>query len=129
MPESKQNNSSRKYKIDNLTYQKKIKYMLIMILLFFAVLELGLRGLYFQFKARSPLAIITTIRTAHTYYKRKIDQAKLQKMNLPPNTFDALWTEKGAKVLSSFSEIYEGHFKTLVNEATAIGSKVIVLYH
>lgn len=107
---------------------KKLSISLISLAVFAAFLEIGLRAVYFQVKARSPLAIVTTIRTVKTYYMRKLATQRTEELDLPPGLYDSLFSEKGSKLLSSFSVVYEDHFSRLVHEIKLNRAEMIVLY-
>ena len=107
---------------------KKLFFSIAIFGLFLLALEAGLRLVYFQLKAESPLAVITTARMAKNYYLRRLAKKHVFDYNLPNGIYNAFWTETGREIRSLFFKEYESHFAKLVDGVDSIDSKLIVLY-
>jgi len=106
---------------------RKIFFSLGIFCALFILSEAGLRIIYFQAKAQSPLALVTAIRVAKTWYQKRIAIREIRRENIPAGASDSLWTDRGSRLLEHFSKVYEQNFARLVDEVKAVDSKLIVV--
>ncbi len=83
---------------------------------------------YFQVRAKSPFAIVTSVHTARNWYLRRLAESRKQNYDLPAGVYNAFWTETGSAIRFHFFKQYEEYFSRLVQEVQSIQSKLIVLY-
>ncbi len=117
-------NSQGKY----MNTHSKLKISLLIFLGLFLATEIGLRAIYFQVKAMSSLALVTTFRTIKTKYRLNQARKRQHDFNLPLDLYDKFWSPEGKKILAHFSTKYERYFTELADSVKRIGSKFIVLY-
>ncbi len=110
--------------------KRDIIYGCIICLIFFSLIELTGRTLYYQVHGSKMFAILGMVEKLqnkiHGYRLNKI--VEKVHFEVPGNASAELYKESGRELLAEFKNRYEQHFVELLKETKRIGSKLIVLY-
>ena len=109
--------------------KKKIFYTILILLSLFIISEIGLRTIYFQYKAESPLVYVSIYRAVSLKFNNWKKQREFSYVKTPPNSYyQALFSDFGKNLLDKFCKDYEKDFVALKDECDKTSTKLIVLY-
>lgn len=106
----------------------KIAQFLLSLLVLLLLLELGCRAVLFQTRGDEKFALTAAVRAAQQKVSFWRAQRQIRELNLPEGVYEALFSPEGETLLREFEQEYEKEFAVLVEEAHAIGSRLLLLY-